>query len=245
LYLYTRHFTPMKARLSKETLETISSISKGRHRTNLLKVPEQALLAWLVRRIPLQITSDMLTFVGFCGSIIVTASFILASFWYKNFLLLGVLGFALNWFGDSLDGRVAYYRNTPRKWYGFSLDITIDWITVIIIGTGFIIYTWGLGKWLGFTFVVMYGWSMITALLRYKVTDRYSIDSGRLGPTEVKVLLSLILVAEVIFQGSILYLAAFGCAALLTVNIIETRKLLKMADDRDLSEKEKQNEQHH
>ncbi|HRZ41643.1 MAG TPA: CDP-alcohol phosphatidyltransferase [Bacteroidales bacterium] len=232
----------MKPRLSKETLETISSISKGRHRTNMLKVPEQALLAWLVKRIPLRITPDMLTIIGFCGSILVAGSFILGSLYNRELLLLGVLGFAVNWFGDSLDGRVAYYRNTPRKWYGFSLDITVDWITVIIIGSGFIIYTWGFGKWLGFSFVVMYGWSMITALLRYKVTDKYSIDSGRLGPTEVKVLLSLILIAEVIFTGSILYLAALGCIALLVVNVLETRKLLMMADDRDRAEKQRQNE---
>ncbi len=235
----------MKARLSKETLETISSISRGRHRTNFFKVPEQALLAWLVKRIPLQITSDMLTFVGFCGSMLVAASFILGSLYNRDFLLLGVVGFAVNWFGDSLDGRVAYYRNTPRKWYGFSLDITVDWITVIIIGAGFIIYTWGFGKWLGFTFVVMYGWSIITALLRYKVTDKYSIDSGRLGPTEVKVLLSLILITEVICFGSIFYLAALGCIALLIVNIIETRKLLMIADDRDHAEKQGQNEKDH
>lgn len=231
----------MKPGLSKETLETISAISKGRHRTNLLKVPEQAALAWLVKRVPPQITSDMLTYIGFCGSILVMASFILASFFSRSFLLMGVLGFAINWFGDSLDGRVAYYRNKPRKWYGFSLDITIDWMTVIIIGAGFIVYTWGLGRWLGFSFVVMYGWSMIIALMRYKVIDKYSIDSGRLGPTEVKVMLCLILASEVLFPGSILYLAAVGCCVLFIVNVTDTRKLLQLANNRDLAEKH----QHH
>jgi hypothetical protein len=163
----------MKRKLSGETLETLTAISKGRHRTNLLKVPEQKALAFLVRLVPSRVSSDMLTYFGLSGSFIVAVSFILAHCFTRNFLLLGVLGLMINWIGDSLDGRVAYYRNNPRKWYGFSLDITVDWITVIVIGAGFIIYTLGLGKWLGFSFVVMYGWAMITALLRYKVTDKY------------------------------------------------------------------------
>jgi hypothetical protein len=235
----------MNARLSRETLETLSAISKGRHRTNLLKVPEQKALAWLVRRIPYYINSDMLTLLGFIGSMIVSAGFILSTLFSSYFLLIGVLGLAINWFGDSLDGRLAYYRNRPRKWYGFSLDVTVDWITVIIIGAGFIIYTWGLGRWLGFTFVVMYGWSMITALMRYKVTDKYSIDSGLLGPTEVKVMIALILVAEVVFPESVLYSAAVACVVLLIVNIKDTHKLLRLADDRDRAEKEVRYEKDH
>ncbi|MFO7721911.1 MAG: CDP-alcohol phosphatidyltransferase [Bacteroidales bacterium] len=232
----------MKRKLSRETLETLSAISKGRHRTNLLKVPEQKALAFLVRLVPSWISPDMLTYLGLSGSFIVAAGFVLAHCYTRNYLLFGLLGLMINWIGDSLDGRVAYYRNTPRKWYGFSLDITVDWITVIVIGAGFIIYTWGLGKWLGFSFVVMYGWSMITALLRYKVTDRYSIDSGIVGPTEVKVILCLILIAETILAGSVLYSAAVACIILLGVNIHETRKVLRLADDRDIAEKKKVNE---
>jgi hypothetical protein len=39
-----------------------------------------------------------------------------------------------------MDGRLAYYRNRPKKLYGFTLDITIDWIGIILIGVGFIVY---------------------------------------------------------------------------------------------------------
>lgn len=228
----------MKHSLSREDKEALSTISKGRHRTNILKKPEQAALAYLVRHIPSCISSDMLTFIGFIGSLITLLSFILAAYVNRYLLLLGILGFAINWFGDSLDGRVAYYRNKPRKWYGFSLDITIDWITTILIGCGYIIYAKGFAEWFGFGFVVMYGWAMITTLLRYKITDKYSIDTGLLGPTEVRVVISLILVAEVLFSGSLIYTAALACIALFIVNIIDTLELLKMADNRDISEKE-------
>jgi phosphatidylserine synthase len=44
---------------------------------------------------------------------------------------MGYFGFAINWFGDSLDGRIAYYRNTPRKWYGFALDCIMDWLSLV------------------------------------------------------------------------------------------------------------------
>jgi len=229
----------MRHNLSREKVEILSAISKGRHRTNLLKTQEQKTLAFLVERIPSFISPNILTGIGLFGSLITASSFILAAYVHINFLLLGVLGFAVNWFGDSLDGRIAYYRKIPRKWYGFSLDITVDWITTVLIGLGFVVYVGGPWELLGFGFVVMYGWEMITTLLRYKITDKYSIDNGLFGPTEVRVLISLILVLEVLVKDSIIYSGALACLMLLISNIIDTKKLLRLADARDLTEKEK------
>ncbi|MDP4276968.1 MAG: CDP-alcohol phosphatidyltransferase [Bacteroidota bacterium] len=228
---------------SKQVFETIS---KDRTRTNVLRKYEQQALVYLVQRIPASINSNCLTLIGFCGTLITVSGFILAAYVNRYFLLVGILGFAVNWFGDSLDGRLAYYRNQPRKWYGFSLDLTTDWITTILIGSGFFIYAEGLWKILGCLFVVMYGWEMITALLRYKVTDKYTIDNGLLGPTEVRVVISAILLAEVIFKGTIVYCALFACVVLLIANIVDTRKLLSLANDRDVTEKKKklEEEQH-
>ncbi len=231
----------MKKRISQETIETLSTISKGRHRTNILKKPEQKAIAYLVKRIPSWISSDMLTLLGLVGSLVTITAFILGAYVHRYYLLLGLLGFAINWFGDSLDGRLAYYRNKPRKWYGFTLDVSVDWITVILIGTGYIIYTDGLADWFGIGVVVLYGYAMITALLRYKVSDKYSIDTGILGPTEARILISLILLAEVLFPKSIEYTAALACVILLLVNVISTLDLLKMADKRDQAEREQKN----
>ena len=227
----------MKHFLSTETIEALSAISKGRHRTNLLKNQEQRLLAFIVRHVPSCINSDMLTAIGFLGSLITVLSFILAACIHRDWLLLGVLGFAINWFGDSLDGRVAYYRNKPRKWYGFALDISVDWVTTLLIGVGFVIYVQGPWEYLGFGFVVMYGSEMITALLKYKITDKYIIDNGLFGPTEVRILISLILVLEVFFKDSIIYSGALACVLLFISNIVDMKKLLQMADKRDIKEK--------
>lgn len=227
----------MKNNLSREKVETLSTISKGRHRTNLLKVQEQKTLAFFVQRIPEYISSDMLTAIGFMGSILTASSFILAAYINIYFLLLGVLGLAINWFGDSLDGRVAYYRKTPRKWYGFSLDITVDWLTDILIGIGYMIYVGSPWYLIGYGFIVMYGWEMITTLLRYKITDKYSIDSGLFGPTEVRIFISLILVLEVFAEGSIIYSGGIICIMLFIANINDTRNLLRLADSQDITEK--------
>ena len=228
----------MKSFLSQEALEILKTITKDRSRTNLLKRYEQEALVFLVQRIPSWIKSDMLTLIGFMGSLTVLLSFILATYINKDYLLLGIPGFGINWFGDSLDGRLAYFRNQPRRWYGFSLDLTVDWLTTIIIGCGYMIYTDGNWKILGFGFVVLYGWAIITTLLRYKATGKYTIDSGLVGPTEVRIIVSAILVAEVLLNGSIIYSAIFVCAILFIVNIFSTIKLLRLANNLDIEEKE-------
>jgi hypothetical protein len=163
----------------------------------------------------------------------------MASYFSKYYLLLGVPGFMISWFGDSLDGRLAYYRNIPRKLYGFSLDITIDWISIIFIGCGYILYIDGVWDLLGYGFVVMYGWEMIITLMRYKITGKYSIDSGKFSPTEARIIISALMVTEVFLTGSIIYSAAAACVALFIINIIDTRKLLSLADDIDIRERER------
>lgn len=218
------------------TGEILRNVFSDRTRTNLLKKQEEIAISWLVKRIPSFITSNMLTGIGFFGNMIVSASFILAAQFSRTFLLLGLVGFAISWFGDSLDGRLAYYRNKPRKKYGFTLDITIDWISIILIGFGYIIYAEGPWKMLGYGFVVLYGWEMIIALIRLYITGKYSIDSGKMGPTEVRIIIGLIMIAEVLLPGSLNYSALVVVTALFLVNVIDTRHMLRVADDIDKKE---------
>jgi hypothetical protein len=222
--------------LPLKTKEVLESLFQDRTRTNLLRKYEQWAISYFVPRIPSWISSDMLTGIGLFGNFIVFASFILAEYYHKAYLLLSVLGFAINWFGDSLDGRLAYYRNKPRKLYGFTLDITIDWIGIILIGCGYIVYTDGAWELLGYGFIVMYGWEVIIALMRYRLTGKYSIDSGLLGPTEVRIIVAAILAAEVVIQGSIIYSSMLVVVLMFLVNIADTRKLLRLADDMDNKE---------
>jgi len=216
--------------------EILRNVFNDRTRTNLLKKQEEMAISWLVQRIPKFITSNMLTGIGFFGNMIVSSSFILASFFSRNFLLLGLAGFVISWFGDSLDGRLAYYRNKPRKKYGFTLDITIDWVSIILIGFGYTVYAEGAWTLLGYGFVVMYGWEMIIALIRLNLTGKYSIDSGKMGPTEVRIIIGAIMIVEVFFPGSLNFSAGFVVVTLFLFNITDTRRLLRVADDIDKKE---------
>ena len=111
-------------------------INSSRKRTNILKNVESKTITFLCKVMPNWVTSDILTAIGFLGSIIVAIGLVMAKS-EKPWLIVSVLGFAIQWFGDSLDGRLAYYRNTPRKWYGWALDISVDWVSIGIIGFGF------------------------------------------------------------------------------------------------------------
>lgn len=227
----------MKKETREKMVKTLNIIAKDRKRTNILKSSEQKLIAYLVQKVPLWINSDGLTAIGFFGNVMVASSIVLGAFFSHYWLLLSIVGFAINWFGDSLDGRIAYYRNNPRKWYGFSLDVTVDWVGTILIGLGFTVYAEGVWKYLGFLFVVLYGWQMITAQLRYKVGGQYSIDSGIFGPTEVRIILGAIITLEAFIPHSIYYLTTLATAFLLYSNFVEAKKLLKLADKRDVEEK--------
>jgi phosphatidylglycerophosphate synthase len=167
----------------------------------------------------------------------ILGSLLLAEYVNINYLLLGIVGFFVQWFGDSLDGRIAFYRNKSRKWYGFALDIVMDWVSTVFIGLGYVFYAVGDFKYLGFTLVALYGWAMIISQLRYRITDQYTIDAGLLGPTEIRVIISLVLVLEVLVPGSINYSVLGICIILFFINIGDTKKLLDLGDAKDKEEK--------
>ena len=83
---------------------------------------------------------------------------------------------------------------------------------------------------------------MITTTVKYKITGKYSIDSGLFGPTEVRIILSIILIVEVIFHNSIQYISLATTLLLLVSNFIDTNKLLKIANECDRYEKEQNKE---
>lgn len=208
-----------------------------RPRTNFLKKHEQAAITSLLGRVPAKITPDAMTGVGLAGSLIVLTAFVLSKYVHQGYLLLAIAGLAINWLGDSLDGRLAYYRGIPRKWYGFSLDIIMDWLSTVFIGLGGMLYVGGWGSLFAFSIVVMYGWSMIIALLRFKVADRYQIDSGLMGPTEFRLILAAILILEFFSPGLLSYFVAAIAITLFAVNFIESKKLLTTADFKDKRDK--------
>ncbi len=135
----------------RKMAKTLKVIATDRNRTNILREWEQKTIAYLVQKVPSRITSDGLTAIGFFGNLLVASSFVLGAYLNRYWLLMSLLGFVINWVGDSLDGRLAYYRNKPRKWYGFSLDVSVDWVGTFLIGLGYTIYAPGIWKYAGFS----------------------------------------------------------------------------------------------
>lgn len=220
--------------------DTKKAISQDRKRTNILHDQEIALIAYLVERIPRWVTSNMLTSLGLAGNLLVALLMCVASVYGSWWLLLTPLAFSINWFGDSLDGRLAYYRKKPRKWFGFCLDIVVDWIGIIAIGLGYYTYVQPEWKIIGFIFVVLYGAEMIISQLRYKVTDKYSIDSGLLGPTEVRIILAILFCMDFFIPGSIHWIGLAVSIVLLVSFISDFRQLLALADERDIALRDQQ-----
>ena len=108
-----------------------------RIQTSVLNALEKKVLVWLAEKQPKWMTSDILTYIGTFGAVVIAAGYILSA-WNINFLWLSSLGFVINWYGDSLDGTLARVRKTQRPVYGYYIDHTVDCINefIMFIGIG-------------------------------------------------------------------------------------------------------------
>lgn len=160
----------------------------ARQQTSLLSPLEQKALRWLAAHMPAWINSDHLTAIGFLS--MVAAGF---AYWYTAIdrtvgLLLVVVFLFLNWFGDSLDGTVARYRNLQRPRYGFYLDHILD-----CIGSVFLIGGLGLSGIMSppiaAALLIAYLLLSIEAFLTTYTIGKFQINAGAFSPTELRVLL--------------------------------------------------------
>lgn len=211
-------------------------IRKSRERSNLLKEAEFATIEYLCARMPQWLTPDMLTVIGVLGSGVTVLGLVMAAQYSKYYLILSVVGFAIQWFGDSLDGRIAYYRNIPRKWYGWALDISADWFSISIIGLGFYSF-FPHYKFLAFIFILAYGGSMILSLIQYKINNIYVIDKSIFGPTELRILICIFILAEIWIPNSLIVFTGAASLLLMILNTKEFLYVLKEGDQRDIKAK--------
>jgi phosphatidylglycerophosphate synthase len=110
--------------------------SPKRHNQSFLAAREQDLIRWILPRIPAAVNSLRLTTIGLCGSLLAAVALIGCN-WSYFWLPLVALGVALNWFGDSLDGSLARYRQEERPRFGFLVDHTCDLLSQVLIIVAF------------------------------------------------------------------------------------------------------------
>ena len=161
-----------------------------RIQTSILNPYEKKVLVYLAERMPAWVTSDMLTFVGFLGALIVAAGYALSNL-NLNWLWLSCFGFVVNWFGDSLDGSLARVRGTQRKTYGFFIDHNVDVINETIMFMGV-----GLSPLVNMTFMmavlVAYLMLSVYVCIDCHVKGEMRLTYGGLGPTEFRILAILV-----------------------------------------------------
>lgn len=224
--------------MSYSPSENEKRISPDRKRTNLLRGLEQPVIAFLCRIMPAFVTPNMLTFLGLVASCFVCYGFFLARN-NPHYLAVCIIAFAFQWLGDSLDGRIAYYRNIPRKWYGFALDLSMDWIATVLIGVGFYFYLAAELKVIAIIFIAAYAWTMLLTILKFKLIDKYEVDSGIVGPTELRIGICAVLFIGIFYPQIITAFALVVIGVVMIVNLVEFRKVLRYGDARDKSEQGK------
>jgi len=161
-----------------------------RIQTSVLNALEKKVLVWLAERQPRWMTSDILTYIGSFGAVVIAAGYILST-WNINYLWLSSLGFVINWYGDSLDGTLARVRKTQRPIYGYYLDHTIDAINEVMIFVGV-----GLSGLMHLEIallaLVMYLLMTINVSINAHLKKEFKLTYASMGPTEFRIIMMII-----------------------------------------------------
>ncbi|MDE6294877.1 MAG: CDP-alcohol phosphatidyltransferase family protein [Muribaculaceae bacterium] len=161
-----------------------------RIQTSILYRAEQKLVAWLIKRMPAWVTSDMLSYTGLVAAIGYAffcwmANFNLYYFWLSSLCLV------LNWFGDSLDGTMARYRGTGRPKYGFFIDHSLDALTTCLFCIGL-----GLSPMmqLSISLFIMGGYLCLSiyTYLSTIIIGKFPLTYVGMGPTEMRLLIIVV-----------------------------------------------------
>lgn len=218
------------------------SAPKDHKRVNdiLLGPLERPALHWLAAHSPAWMTPDKLTTIGTVGAFVIFAGYVLSTY-HPGFLWLATAGLLINWYGDSLDGTLARYRNIQRPKYGFFIDHTVDGFNemLIVLGLGFSPYvTFSVAAVALIGYLLMSVYVYVTTF----VTGEFKISYGKFGPTEVRVILA-ILNALMFFLGPLtlsagrftawdLLVGAIGAVLLLlyVANTLRTARQLAAID---------------
>jgi len=161
-----------------------------REMTFLLAGIERRVLQRIAARVPRSLRSNHLTVLGTLGAVGAGTAYALTRY-HPAWLWVASLMLGVNWLGDSLDGTLARVRGTQRPKYGYYLDHVVDAFSTAVIGLGIGLSPYvNLGLALGL--VVVYLALSINVYLESSVFGVFKISYGRIGPTEVRLLLVIL-----------------------------------------------------
>src|SRR5438876_132888 len=189
-----------------------------RELTFLLADPERRLLRAVAARLPAVVTPDHLTGLGVLGALGVGAAYALSRV-SAVWLWVASACFVVQWLGDSLDGTLARVRGTERPRYGYYPDHVVDAFSTAVIGVGV-----GLSPYVNpcvaLGVVIVYLALSINVYLESNVFGVFRLAYGRLGPTEVRIILIAANALALIAPGPNLYFVANAMLALLGVGMV-------------------------
>lgn len=169
------------------TIQPQSPPSLSRIQQNWLAANERRLLNWLCHRMPSWITPDRLTATGMAGAVMIFAGYA-ASNLASSWLLLAIAGYAVQWFGDSMDGSLARYRRIERPSYGYFIDHSCDGLATLLILAGI-----GLSPFvtMDVALIALAGYLLLSihAFLSARVLGELKLSYLSAGPTELRLML--------------------------------------------------------
>jgi phosphatidylglycerophosphate synthase len=172
---------------------------------------ERRVLPWLAARMPRWVLPDHLTGLGLAASTFIAAAYMLSN-QDPRWLWAASGALVVQWFGDSLDGNLARYRKIQRPRYGYYLDHLTDAYSTLAIGLGL-----GLSPYMllsvGLAIAVAYLVLSINVYLETFVFGEFSFSYGKLGPTEVRVILIALNTAAFVVGPGLFTLAGFDVTA--------------------------------
>ena len=171
-------------------MENTETKQSARIQTSLLNASEKVILRALARRIPLFVTSDHLTAIGVVGAVIVLVGYALTTY-SPAWLWLANAGFFINWFGDSLDGTLARFRNQQRPLYGFYIDHNLDCVCafLMVLGAGMSAY---MSLTVALLIIVPYFMLDVFVMINAHLKNEFQLTFAKLGPTELRLIIILV-----------------------------------------------------
>ena len=163
---------------------------------NFLAKSERRLLNWLCARLPLWVTPDKLTGFGVLGAFVIFLGYALSE-WSLHTMWFCILGYAMQWFGDSLDGSLARWRKIERPKYGYFIDHSVDGFVILLIFSGM-----GLSPYVRMDAAAFatigYLLLSIHAYLAARVLGEFKLSYLNFGPTELRFVLIALTLAMMV-----------------------------------------------
>ena len=177
------------AQFSKKELTLLEFQNAQRVQNTLVTGAEKKALRWLAARMPLWVNSDHLTLLGFVAQFFVGACYALAG--YDNrWLIVGTVFLALNWFGDSLDGTLARFRNRQRPRYGFYVDHIIDSFGAVFLCVGLALSGY-MSPMVAMVLLMAFLMLSIETYLATYCVGKFNLSHLFFGPTEIRIILGI------------------------------------------------------